>query len=566
MDQSPNLGRRFVAILAALVSLAACSGNTPDTSKPKSRDTWWESEPKLAPKNFKQLVAETVSIDGGEVTGDDVKVSIPAGALNEDAQLSIRKPLGKFGSEIGGPIVGLEHDKDLNGPIAVEWNVASLTPAQQRTLLIVRWNNKQQRWVPSPVEPNIADGILRAELTEWSFSSWIADRGQTGQEILGRRVDAPKCKDGKLHDWVRSVVDPDEETTAASVRVCFENDRDEIVTMRIANNRPFGQFIHMDGSSGWEWAWSGKSDVSAVQLVRTGAAAVFNNDNRIFVPPLQEVAVGIARPDTGGSHFIEFRNQYTTETILADVIMFAMSNVDVPAAGTEKVGVFVEALIECAFQGIVRGGPPTDLEATARSIVSSVVTCVGTITDETSELGLAFRTKISKRIAEMSGPDAASEAIKHDRTLRRISGVFKLLVVAEIITYLNDLYQESRVGELRWSIRGNGTASPLGEWTPNCNDINYDSNQIYRNVAPQDEFADTSRELHEFPGWKAASTKAVAPLSTCPEDYLPKLSERVRTSWGDPKAAAIVANAVVLIGAKSPTTDSSPWPPPISSS
>ncbi len=395
-------------------------------------------------------------------------------------------------------------------------------------------------------------GVLSAEFTEWSFWSWIANTGQKGQEIIGRRAEAPKCAGGKLHSWVRSVVDPDEETSAAAVRVCFENDRDDIVTMRVVNNRTFGQFIHVDGSSGWEWAWNGKDELSAVQAVRMGAAALFNNDHRIFVPPLHEIAVGIARPDTGGSHYIEFRNESNVETVLTDVVMFAMSKLDIPPAGVEKVGVLVEALIECAFQGVVQGGPPTELEATARNIVSSVTTCIATITDPFSELGLAFRTKLSQRIIEFRDAEAASLAMKADRLLRSASRVLGTLVYIEVLGYLVDIGNEERVGDLRWSIRGTGTNSPLGEWKPSCDNVGQDSNQIYRNIALQDEFADTSLELHEFPGWRSAAQKAVGPLAGCPEDYLPKLSDRVRTSWGDPEAAAIVAEAIETLGAEAP--------------
>jgi hypothetical protein len=555
VEFAPRLGRGALAILVIFASLSGCSSGSKEAAKPAPPATWWESEPKLAPKNFKRLSADTVSSDGKVVTGNRVTATVPPSVLNETAELSVREALGRFGTEIGGPIVGLQHRKKLGGAIRVEWDVAELTPREQQTMLLVRWSDKQKRWVPSPVEPKIVDGSLSAELTEWSFYSWIANVGQTGQEVVGRRVDAPKCSQEKLHSWVAAVVDPDEETNAAAVRVCFENDRDEKVTMRVANNRTFGQFIRVDGTSGWAWTWNGEDELSAVQVVRRGAAAVLNNDRRIFVPPLREIAVGIDRPDTGGSHFIEFRNESTAETVLVDAMIFAMSKLDIPAAGIEKVGIFVEALIECALQGIIQGGPPPDVDGVARLIVSSVSTCVATINDPKTELGLKLRTKLSTRIAEFPNAAAASEAMKTDRVLRSASTVLRGLAFVEIAGYLADIGFEQLVGDLRWSIRGTGTNSPLGEWRPTCDNVDQDSNQLYRNLALQDEFTDTSFELNEFPGWRAAATKAVMPLASCPKSYLTKLSGRVRAGWGDPKAALIVAASIESLGEKGSTLD-----------
>lgn len=237
MGKLAYIGRRIAAVVVALALVPACSSSPNESANTSPTDGWWESESELAPENFEEQASESVDEAGATIAGAGVEVTVPGGVLDESTELTIRAPLGEFGGESGGPIVGLQHDNDLDGAVAVEWDVSELTAAEQDMLLLVRWDGAQQRWVPGEVEPEIKEGTLSAELNEWSFWSWIANVGQTGQEIVGRRADAPKCTDGPLHDWVGGVVDPDEDTNAAAVRVCFENDRDEIVTMRVVNNR-----------------------------------------------------------------------------------------------------------------------------------------------------------------------------------------------------------------------------------------------------------------------------------------------------------------------------------------
>lgn len=554
VGRADQVVRWCAALLAVAILAAGCSnGNDGNQQARPPEEGWWEDEPSLAPENFEVVADETVDGAGGAVSVDGTEVAVPERALGEDAAVTVRRPLGPIGHEVGGPIVGIEHDTDLDAPVTVRWDVSDLDDDERDSLLAVRWDDRQQRWVPGDVELTVdEDGTASVDLLEWSFWSWVANAGQTGQEIIGRRADAPTCADGPLHDWVAGVVDPDADTNAAAMRVCFENDRDEIVTMRVVNNRTFGQFLHVDGSDGWEWVWGGEDELSAVQAVRAGAAAVFNDDHRIFVPPLHEVAVGIARPDGGGAHFIEFRNESTIETFVADVVTFAMSKLEIPGPGVERVGVVVEAVIECALADVLALGDDPGLEEAARAIVGAVTTCAGRITDPDSDVGLALRGKLSERIARFPDAESAADAMAHDRLLRSVSRVLRLLSVVEVLTYLGDVGAEALVGDLRWSLRGSGRNAPIGEWEPACDDPAGDSNRLYRNLALQDEFADTSIELHDFPRWAEAAGDAVIPLTSCDPGYLAALSGEVRRGWGDREASGIVADAIDVLASGAP--------------
>ena len=105
---------------------------------------------------------------------------------------------------------------------------------------------------------------------------------------------------------------------------------------------------------------------------------------------------------------------------------------------------------------------------------------------------------------------------------------------------------------MSWTIRGNGRAAPLGDWTATCTDLEADSNRLWRNLALRDEFADTSIEYHDFPGWGAAAEKALTPLQDCATGYRTQLAATIRSGWADAEAAGIVAD--ILDGAQTELT------------
>jgi hypothetical protein len=78
----------------------------------------------------------------------------------------------------------------------------------------------------------------------------------------------------------------------------------------------------------------------------------------------------------------------------------------------------------------------------------------------------------------------------------------------------------------------------------------------------QDEFADTSKELWQFPDWQLDAVPAVQPLSRCSLTYRSELANYLPGSWGDKKAAGIVATAIRDLGRPAPPQTTTQAPPP----
>lgn len=135
-------------------------------------------------------------------------------------------------------------------------------------------------------------------------------------ETLGTRVEAPNCNLNPLPNWVEGTVDPDEDLDAAAIRVCFERDKDERVTVRVANNRTFSQQLRMvRGGQEWAWAWPGEEKYSVTASVYSTAKFVLDDGTHFLMPPLHTQAVGIARPRTAGNHFIEASSRVNGWTV-----------------------------------------------------------------------------------------------------------------------------------------------------------------------------------------------------------------------------------------------------------
>jgi hypothetical protein len=128
-----------------------------------------------------------------------------------------------------------------------------------------------------------------------------------------------------------------------------------------------------------------------------------------------------------------------------------------------------------------------------------------------------------------------------------ISRVATAVEGGQIIFRLADAMQSSLVGPALVSLRINGDAGALGAWTPTCADTAADSNLLYRNLALQDVFADTSKELWEFDEWQSSSQAAIQPLRTCTPDYRRRLAADMPPTWGDHRAAQIVADAILRL-------------------
>ena len=137
-----------------------------------------------APTELETVAQESVGPSGGVVAHDGVVISVKSGALSELAEVIIREPLGEFGSEVGGVVVGIEHLNPVQAPITVTWDVSHLSDTEQRGILMVHWDDDLEDWVPRDVDYEIRDGVLTAEIQEWGFNDWLTKKKEQGKKLL----------------------------------------------------------------------------------------------------------------------------------------------------------------------------------------------------------------------------------------------------------------------------------------------------------------------------------------------------------------------------------------------
>ena len=434
--------------------------------------------------------------------------------------------------------------------------MSRLSVVQQRSLLVVRWDGDLGDWVPGDADFEINGGILSAEIRTWSFWTWAANTGQDAQEFFGRRVEEPKCSGEALHRWVVSVVDPDEDLSAASIRACYENDRDEIVTMRLANNRTFSQFVYRDDQEGWAWVWPGEEEASISWLVQWAAHEALTNSERVFIPPLKEVAVGVARPSSSGGGSIGFRNKNDFGTFVADVVFFAVSHLKVPNIDNKNLQLFLEVVIECGVQQWENLSDTYSTRQLIQTAADAVKACGSEILDPDSEVGKNLRNILSEYYG---GSDAAISHIQNSRHLQSMANVLKLLTIAEAVGYFADLGANSE--DLAWGILGRKRGNPLGRWTPTCTDVEKDIIMLSNNLTNQDIFSDNRYELHEFDAWEPSAEIAVTPLKQCHPIYRAAFADLFGADWTDQIAADIVLTKIRALDPPTtqPTAPDGPW-------
>ena len=373
------------------------------------------SEPDPAPAGLEVVQQGVLDSSGGVVEAGGTVVRVPAGAVDEPVQVEIREPLGVFGTEEGGAVVGIEHQGPLAAPVTVAWDVGHLSDDQRHSILLVRWDDGLSQWLSVDVDYEIAAGVLTAEIQQWSWVTWIADTAanasQTIQEILRRRVDAPKCS-GELPEWVTSAAEPDEGANAAAIRLCYEPRDSEAVTMRMANNRVFSQFVYSDTPGAWgDTVEEGPlPQVSLEGVLHQVASRVFSDDTRVFMPPLTQAAVAIERPQGPVAHTITFHRRNTAKTFLGDVMFFVVDKLPTPT-GTAAVAytqVYLTVLIECAASKIVEYvSSDASVLKNFFAAVGATLECVGYMhlppTPEHTKLTqeLAKKSPLSPRVQEL---------------------------------------------------------------------------------------------------------------------------------------------------------------------
>jgi hypothetical protein len=78
---------------------------------------------------------------------------------------------------------------------------------------------------------------------------------------------------------------------------------------------------------------------------------------------------------------------------------------------------------------------------------------------------------------------------------------------------------------------------------------------LYKNLALQDRFADTSKDLWQFKDFADAARTAIGPLDKCSQRFRANLASRLPADWADRTAASIVA-AGIMRGLPAVTTKS----------
>ena len=156
--------------LDALRAAAASTTTRPDTDDTTGTD---ETAGALVFEGREVLAQQSVGTAGASVSHGTARVSVPAGALISPAVVAIHEPLGDVGGEVGGEIVSVNHRGPVKAPIMVQWDVSHLSGSQQQSLMLVRWDEQLEDWIPGNADHDIVTGVLTAEIQEWSFWTWL---------------------------------------------------------------------------------------------------------------------------------------------------------------------------------------------------------------------------------------------------------------------------------------------------------------------------------------------------------------------------------------------------------
>jgi hypothetical protein len=493
--------------------------------------------------------ATAVTSDGGSVEQGGVHVTVPKAVTTDgsDLKVSIGEEIGQakseFATEMFGIPVRVDHTADLSKTVTIEWDVSMLRESQQG-LSLVRWNEELGMWVTSNEVITVEDDTATVEVQEFSTVSWTQIWAQKIGEMTDKRIDEPTCTGADLANWVDNTVDPDEGSPNAAIRVCFDPDRDDIVTVRIGNNRTFAQVLQLnDVADDFKWRWNGDDKFDITATVYNAAHTVLDDGDTMVLPPLSTQAIGIGRPSANGSTVIVGSANVGWQSVLTDVIALSADAMSIGGTKNPALDAVIQVLFECGGSKLL--GRPGTVADWTRGAVDAIGGCADEILRPDSEFGQRFETLSRQLIAK--GGFSSTATIQLNRAARGVSSAFKALKVADLAFYASDQFANSLVGPLVWSISGRGAASAIGEWSASCSDTASDSDRLYRNIALQDQFANTSKELWQYTGWAAAVQNGVAPLQTCTNEYRQELADMLPGSWADAKAAKVVATAVMAL-------------------
>ncbi len=273
---------------------------------------------------------------------------------------------------------------------------------------------------------------------------------------------------------------------------------------------------------------------------------VFDSPTSYLLPPLKnDVAVGIGRPAQPGPVLITAQAQVDWTTLAVDIVTLAVESVGVGADANPSFIALVQTMLECGGEKLLGRPDMSDRAEAVRTVVGAIASCAADVRENG---GTLQRFEERSRAAIAQGGLSGSAAVKANRLAYTAAGAMSTLTYAKVAFYATDQLQNAAIGDLSLSVRGLGTPQALGAWTPTCTVVDTDSDLLFRNIAFQDEFADTSREYSQFPGWAAAAQAAVAPLAGCSAVHRQRLADAVASGWGDPAAAQVVATAILSLG------------------
>ena len=313
-----------------------------------------------------RAVVERADVDaaGGTVAAGSVEVTVPPGALSEDASVQIHAPLGRVGHLIGGDIVEIEHTQPINKPVTVVWDVSELNEFQQAVLVVVRWDHQEERWRAVDAEFEIVNDRLTAYLDQWSDHSWFSSANQWVGEKLGVKVKAPDCA-GSIPGWLDRVDDPDEHSDSASIRLCYEEAGGH-AEMKTANNRNISRLLYPTGNITWTSSPSSYSSIADFVVGHTFGRWL-ENDLRVYFLPLQTRHIQLHQPQTSGRFYTTFRTPKNTgELILADIAYSILEQLELPVFKSDTLLKALNPFLECAFIGVL------DLTITGRSSLLAI--------------------------------------------------------------------------------------------------------------------------------------------------------------------------------------------------
>lgn len=489
-----------------------------------------------------------------------VSIDVPAGAVPAGHRFTvgIGRPIGDIdgsANETYGVPVHIEHDADLLAPVHLSWDVSHLTDEQRASILLVRWNPDVGVWAVADEVGVLTGTTLTAEVTRFSFFGWVssgaASVGQTVGQLSGKRASAPSCSGNPLPGWVSNVVRPDEEQPAMPIRTCVEPDND-VLTVRVANNRPYTQVLELTGGDRYAWTWPGDPDYTASGIIRDSINKLLSDDTSLVMAPTRATAVGLARPATSGPVRMTLTARPSVAAVSTDILVYILENAvgldNVAGFDSETLNAFVQAAYDCGGKQLLKSREPVGLDS-LQKVLETVQSCVDSDAVR-SAIENALRSQIAK------GLPAEAKAIRTNRFLRQAMGKLDLyLTWSDFSSYAAELSSSGAVGDVSVSVFGTGAPQVLGSWDASCRDADADSDKLFRNLALQDAFKDASKEYWQFPTWQSNSATAAEPLAKCSAAHIEAVAANVEKTWGDQKAAAIVAQTVRALVAATPMTD-----------